>query len=134
MKEVELEAKIEKLDELLSFIDSELIDCKCPKKSKQQLDVAAEEIFTNICKFAYKGGAGRAIVKISCDSRGAELTFVDKGQRYNPLDKADPDITLSAEDREIGGLGIYIVKKTMTKLTYEYREQQNILTIKKDFE
>ena len=61
------------------------------------------------------------------------ITFIDNGIPYDPLAKVDPDVTLSLEERDVGGLGIYLVKKTMDDILYEYKDGQNILRIKKKF-
>ena len=100
-----------------------------------QIDVAVEEIFMNIASYAYAPATGTAqvILTLCEEPRGVEITFIDGGVPYDPLAKEDPDVTLSAQERQIGGLGIFMVKKTMDAMTYEYRDQKNILKIKKLF-
>ncbi len=104
-------------------------------KIQFQIDVAVEELFVNIAHYAYTPETGTATirVKIEEDPLSASITFIDSGIPYNPLEKEDPDVTLSAEERGIGGLGIYMVKKSMDDMIYEYTDGQNILTIKKNF-
>ena len=101
-----------------------------------QIDIAIDELFGNIAHYAYKPDVGEATVRVEVveDPMAVLITFIDKGVPYDPLAKADPNTTLSAEEREIGGLGIYMVKKTMDEITYEYRDGQNILAIKKNLQ
>lgn len=131
--ELELEATPEALQTVLDFVDARLEAADCPPKPKMQLDLAVEEIFVNIAKYAYAPEIGKATVKIevSDDPVTVTITFVDRGAPYDPLKKADPDVTLSAEEREIGGLGIFMTKKVMDDVLYEYKNGQNVLTLKK---
>lgn len=128
-----MEAKLENLDQVLSFVDKFLDELQCPPKPQMQLDVAVEELFVNIARYAYAPNVGQASIRLKSDDdpSGVSVTFIDRGVPYNPLAKADPDVTLSAEQRQIGGLGIYMVKKSMDKMEYEYKDGQNILTITK---
>ena len=104
-------------------------------KTQMQVDVAVEEIFVNIAHYAYAPGTGAATVQAeaSAETKTLTVTFIDSGVPYNPLEKPDPDVTLSAEDRQIGGLGIYMVKKSMDDMRYEYRDGRNVLTLEKRF-
>ena len=97
--------------------------------------MAADEIVTNISMYAYAPGTGDFTVNFAFDGeeRAAEITFVDEGVPFDPLAKDDPDVTLSAEERQIGGLGIFLVKKTMDDMTYRREDGKNILTIRKKF-
>ncbi|MCR5623971.1 MAG: ATP-binding protein [Lachnospiraceae bacterium] len=133
MKEIEIEAKVDNLDEVIQFVDEQLELKECPMKAQMQIDVAVEEIFVNICNYAYDKGVGTAIIRVEIfeDPISVVLTFIDNGVPYDPLAKDDPDVTLSAEEREIGGLGIFIVKKSMDEVAYEYKEGKNILKLKK---
>ena len=126
MKELTTEASIAKLDEVIDFIDAVLEEHGCPMKTMTQINVAAEEIFVNI---AHYSGSEKATITISKSDDMAEITFTDSGRPYNPLEKPDPDITLSAEERGIGGLGVFIVKKTMDSVSYNYRDGCNIFTM-----
>ena len=134
-KELTLDAKVENLDEVLAFVDAELEAAACPSKTQMQIDVAVEEMFVNIAHYAYTPGTGTATLRVKTerDPGAAEITLIDRGIPYNPLAKPDPDVTLSAEERKIGGLGIYMVKKSMDEVNYEYRDGQNVLTLKKRF-
>jgi uncharacterized protein (TIGR02172 family) len=131
--ELELEAVVENLPYVQEFIDSHLEKTGCPPRAQMQIGLAAEEIFVNIASYAYAPGTGTAVVRIrtQADPKRVTITFLDQGVPYDPLEKPDPDITLSAEERQIGGLGIYMVKKSMDDMKYEYRDGQNVLTIEK---
>ena len=131
--ELNIEAVTENLQQVLDFVDSRLEKVGCSPKSQMQMDIAVEEIFVNIANYAYHPGKGNASVRVevSGDPVTVTITFTDRGIPYDPLKKADPDVTLSAEEREIGGLGIFMTKKVMDDVSYEYRDGQNILTLKK---
>ena len=133
MKELTIKASNESLEAVLAVVDEELEASGCPMKTRMQIDVAVEEIFVNIASYAYAQGTGMARVRVelSKDPAMVTITFADQGIPYDPLGRSDPDLTLPAEERPIGGLGIYIVKKTMDEVIYEYRDNQNILVIKK---
>ena len=132
-KELTLEAADTRLAEVLAFVDGELEGLDCPMKTQMQVDVAVEEIFVNIAHYAYAPGSGQATIRVetSLEPKSVTVTFTDRGIPYDPLSKPDPDVTLSAEERQIGGLGIYMVKKTMDEMEYEYRDGQNVLRLKK---
>lgn len=133
MKELRLEAKLESLDEVLAFIDAELESVDCPMKVQMQLDVAVEELYVNIAHYAYAPGTGEAVISIDIteDPTIVTITFKDSGVPFDPTAKADPDVTLSAQERQIGGLGIYMAKKGTDEMKYEYKDGQNILSISK---
>ncbi len=134
MKSITVEAKIENVDKVTEFVNEVLEEKECPLKVQMQLDVAIDEIFGNIAYYAYGKGRGNATIQIEMEDNPPKitLTFIDQGIPYNPLESKDPDITLDIEDREIGGLGIFLVKKTMDELSYKYVDGQNILTMKKE--
>jgi anti-sigma regulatory factor (Ser/Thr protein kinase) len=133
MSELNIEALTENLDQVLAFVDKELESIECSIKVQTQVDIAVEELFVNIAHYAYNPETGPATVRVEMDKNPPAIiiTFIDHGIPYDPLAKADPDITLSAEERQIGGLGIFMVKKSMDNIEYEYKDGQNILTIKK---
>ena len=134
MKELTLDATIENISTVTAFVDEELEKINCPVKAQMQIDIAIDELFSNIANYAYQPSVGPATVKVEVieDPMSVVITFIDGGIPYNPLEKEDPDITLSAEEREIGGLGIFMVKKSMDNIDYEYKNGQNILRIKKN--
>ena len=133
MKEFETKALINKIPEVTAFIDEELEKLGCSMKDQMQIDVAIDELFANIAHYAYGKQIGDVKVSFDFDpeTRIASVTFTDSGIPFNPLENDDPDVTLSLEDREIGGLGIFLVKKTMHAIEYLRENGQNILTIKK---
>ena len=98
-----------------------------------QIDIAIDELFSNIAHYAYTPDTGEATVRVEVTESplAVIITFIDHGVPYDPLAKEDPDTTLSAEERQIGGLGIYMVKKSMDEIAYRYQDGQNILMIKK---
>ena len=133
MYELEIAAEIEKLPEVLAFLEQHLEEVDFPPKAQMQIAIAVEEIFVNIAHYAYAPKTGMASVRLELSSEPASavITFLDRGVPFDPLAKPDPDVTLSAEDREIGGLGIFMTKKTMDDVRYEYRDGQNILKLEK---
>ncbi|MBO4845999.1 MAG: ATP-binding protein [Lachnospiraceae bacterium] len=133
MKRLDIEANVDKLNDVLEFLEEQLDENNCSPKAQVQLDVAVEEIFVNIAHYAYSNKEdGRAIIDIEFPKDDyVSITFYDNGVPYDPLAKEDPDITLSADDRPIGGLGIYMVKKSMDEVAYRHENGQNIFTIGK---
>jgi len=131
MAELTLKASVGNLDQVLAFVDAELEKLDCSIKAQMQIDVAVEELFVNIASYAYAPGEGNATIRVETvpEPHAVAITFLDCGVPYDPLAKPDPDVTLSAEERQIGGLGIFMVKKSMDDMKYEYRDGQNILTI-----
>ncbi len=131
-----LDAKLENLDTVLAFVDERLEGLACPMRKKMQIDVAVEEIFVNIVSYAYGPEGGTATIQVSTSENpdAVSVTFIDSGMPYNPLAKKDPDVTLPASKRKIGGLGIYMVKKSMDDVTYVYENNRNILTITKNLD
>ena len=97
------------------------------------ITVALEEVFVNVAHYAYPNGSGDVSLSIDFDSESRRMTFpmTASGIPFDPLAKPDPDITLSAEERQIGGLGIFMMKMTMDDVSYVYKDGQNILTMKK---
>lgn len=134
MKELTINATVENIESVTAFVDEQLEEMGCPMKAQMQIDIAIDELFSNIAHYAYNPEVGPATVRVEVtqDPMAVVVTFIDKGKQYDPLAKEDPDVTLSAEERDIGGLGIYIVKKSMDDISYEYRDGQNILRIKKN--
>jgi anti-sigma regulatory factor (Ser/Thr protein kinase) len=122
---------VEALSDVLGFVDQTLEGYECPMKIQTAICVAIEEVFVNVAHYAYKDGEGDMTLGISFDAESREITFRmrDKGTPFDPLKKPDPDITLSAEEREIGGLGIFITKKTMDTVSYAYENGENVLTM-----
>lgn len=128
-REIKVEAQREKLDELLELLKADMEKKGCPADKQVSLEICAEEIFVNIASYAYGDATGEALITEEVTENGILLCFMDWGTPYNPLEKEDPDITLSAEERQIGGLGIYMVKNMMDSVSYEYKDGRNCLTI-----
>ena len=133
MERLTVEAKTENLTQVLAFVDQFLEAADCPMKAQLQIDVAVEEIFVNIASYAYEEGIGTTdiLIGVERDPAAAVIEFRDRGMAFNPLEKQDPDTTLSAEERQIGGLGIYMVKKSMDEVIYRWEDGENILVIRK---
>lgn len=133
MAEISVEAKREELDKVLEFVNEHLAQASCEKLVQLQINIAVEEIFVNIANYAYKTKQGEATVRLEVSGNPLQtiIQFMDKGHPYNPLGRMDPDLSLSAEEREIGGLGIYMVKQSMDQVEYRHDGTKNILTIKK---
>ncbi len=134
MKEMTLPAVVENIAQVTDFVNAQLEEIGCPMKAQVQIDIAIDELFGNIAQYAYNPETGPATVRVEVSDApiSVTITFMDHGVPYDPLQKEDPDITLSAEERGSGGLGIFMVKKTMDEITYEYKDGQNILRIRKD--
>ena len=134
MKELTIAATVENIETVTDFVNEQLEVLDCPIKAQMQIDIAIDELFGNIAHYAYNPQVGQATVRVEVieEPLGVTVTFIDNGIPYDPLKNDDPDTTLSAEEREIGGLGIYMVKKSMDEITYEYKDGQNILKIKKN--
>lgn len=132
MKEITVDAKPESIPVVTAMVADLLELNDCPIKIQMQIDIVIDEIIANISSYAYENG-GQVTVKATIieNPKAAVLTFIDSGIEYNPLEKEDPDTTLSGEERQIGGLGIFIVKKTMDNVEYSYENGNNILTITK---
>ncbi|MCD8338295.1 MAG: ATP-binding protein [Lachnospiraceae bacterium] len=155
MEQISVDAVVENINIVTDFVNEQLERYGCPMKAQMQIDIAIDELFGNIAHYAYSPEIGPATVCVEVTDRmdpGSEpeqeldgkmigkagslaviITFIDHGVPYDPLSGADPDVTLSAEERDIGGLGIYMVKKSMDEIFYEYKEGRNILRVKKHF-
>ena len=135
-KELKLPATVDNISAVTNFVEHELIERNCPKSAKAQINIAIDEIFGNIAQYAYNPENGDATVRVEVTDDPIEviLTFMDKGKPYNPLEKADPDVTLNAKERKVGGLGIFIVKKSMDEIDYHYEDGKNVLRIRKNIE
>ena len=114
------------------YVEGWLEEHDCPMKIIMQLSVALEEIFVNVAHYAYPNPPGELDIGLDVEDGMITICFIDSGTPFDPLAKADPDITLSADEREVGGLGIFMVKKTMDDVTYEFKDGKNILTLKKN--
>ncbi len=124
-------AKLEGMDVILAFV-SYLLDINgCSTKARTQVRMAIEELYVNVTLYAYPSQDGWAEMRGSVDNGMATFKLIDGGRPFDPLAKDDPDIMLSGEEREIGGLGIYMVKTMMDEVEYKYRDGCNRLTLRK---
>ena len=135
-----IEANTDNLDKVLSFVDQRLEELDCSMKVQMQIDLAIEEVYVNVAQYAYqhlppeerRKGMVSICVEDLEDPKRVEVTFADEGIPFDPLAKEDPDVTLNADSRPIGGLGIFMVKKSMDSVEYEYKDGKNILKFRKD--
>ena len=134
MKELTVNATVENIEIVTDFVNEQLEELLCPMKAQMQIDIAIDELFGNIAHYAYDPEVGPATVRVEVVDAplSVVITFIDHGVPYDPLKQEDPDTTRAAEEREIGGLGIYIVKKSMDEISYAYKDGQNILRIRKN--
>ena len=133
MNELKLDATVANIEEVTEWVNEQLNEAGCSVRARIQIDVAIDEIFSNIAKYAYPEGNGKASVKLEITENPltAVITFTDSGLPFNPLKTKIPHIGRKAEEREIGGLGIFMVKKSMDDVSYERSGNFNILKITK---
>lgn len=134
MREMTIDATVENLDTVTDFINEHLEECGCSMKVQTQIAIVVDELFSNIAHYAYNPEVGPATVCVEVtegDEPTVSITMIDGGVPYDPLAKEDPDITASAEERDIGGLGIFMVKQMMDDIEYRYEDGKNILTVRK---
>lgn len=132
-KRITVEAKLNNLSKVNDFVETFLQELECSPKVQMQLELVVEEIFSNIANYAYGDEAGNVIIegKLEDDAAKFRLRFMDKGTPYNPLEQPEPDVNKGIDERPIGGLGIFLVKKNVDDITYQHEDGQNILTIVK---
>ena len=120
--------ELESIPKVCQFLEQTLEEQGAPIKAIVQVNIAADEIFSNIARYS-----GAAVAQVDCEIMAgrAVIRFVDDGQPYDPTGQPEPDITLPVEEREIGGLGILMVRRTMDEVSYEYEAGRNVLTIEK---
>lgn len=130
---IKVPAEMSYLADVLSMIRDVLSEGNSGEKSALSVEIVVEEIFTNICDYAYNSGNGQAFVtcELYKDEGLLRIIFEDQGKKYNPLESEDPNFDIPLEDRPIGGLGIFMTKQMMDKVEYDYRDNKNILTIEK---
>lgn len=134
MKQITVEATLENLSVIQEFIETELEANDCSMKATMQILIAVEEIYVNIAHYAYNPEIGSATVMctIGGDPIAVSIQFLDSGKPFDPLAKEDADVTLPEEEREIGGLGIFMVKQSMDFVDYKYEDGKNIFTMVKN--
>ena len=133
MKDITVDATVDNLEVVQDFVREELEKQDCSMKVMMQIEIAVEEIYVNIVHYAYNPSVGKATIRCEVTDNPMQvmIQFLDSGKPFDPLAKEDADITLSADEREIGGLGIFMVKQSMDEVNYEYKDGKNVLTIKK---
>lgn len=133
MKKITVNATTENIHTVTDFINKELELYNFSSKSKMKIDIAIDEFFSNIVNYAYSPSVGKATIEIEITENPlrATITFIDKGKPYNPLEAKEPDVSIPLKEREIGGLGIFMAKKCVDELSYQYKDSKNILTITK---
>ena len=133
MAEIDVAAVKENLQQVIAFVDRELEQSGCERDTMLEIDMAVEEIFVNVCSYAYDPEVGQTTIRteIVKEPLSVILSFIDGGVPYDPLKMTDPKLNIPIKERSIGGLGIFLVKQTMDDVAYEYRDGKNILTIKK---
>ena len=135
MEKITVEAVLENLQTVIDFATEKLEERDCSMKIIMQTELVVEEIFVNISSYAYNPETGSATFCIEFEKNpdAMLMTFIDGGKPYNPLEQAAPDTSLSVDEREVGGLGIFLVKKNVDEISYEYTDGKNILHMKKFF-
>lgn len=133
MPELRVQALTANIAVITDFIDSHLEEADCPLKAQTQIDIAVDEICSNIAFYAYGPEKGDILVSYDFDpdTRLCTITFSDSGIPFDPLAVKEPDTTVPVEERDIGGMGIFLVRKTMDQVSYEYKDGMNHLTIQK---
>ncbi len=134
--EITLKASMDNLDKALGFVEEQLEEAGCPMKISMKIAVCVEELFVNIVNYAYDGEEGECQLAVEIDENQphkVRLTLSDSGKSFNPLEKEDPDTTLDAEERDIGGLGIFMVKNIMDTISYERKDENNIIIMEKNW-
>jgi anti-sigma regulatory factor (Ser/Thr protein kinase) len=134
VKEWTFEASVEQIPRLTEQIEALLEGLDCPMKAMMQISVAIDELMANVASYAYAPGKGDVTVRFDfdADTRTVAITFIDSGIPYDPLAKPDPDVTLGAEERKVGGLGIFLVRNIMDEVKYTRSDDgKNILSMTK---
>ncbi len=133
MKKITVDATVDNLQQIIDFATEQLEERDCPMKVVMQMELVIEEIFVNISSYAYHPEIGPATFCVEFEENppAVLMTFIDGGKPYNPLEKSDPDTTLDIDERDVGGLGIFLVKKNVDEISYRFDDGKNILNMKK---
>lgn len=131
MRELTVTATMDQIPVITAFVEEELERRQCPPKIRLQLELVIDELISNIVRYAYGDDGGDITVQLEWeeDPAAVVLTFVDQGVPYDPLQRQDPDVSLPAEQRQNGGLGIFLVKQLMDRLEYQFTDGQNVFTV-----
>ena len=135
MQELTLEATVDHITQVMAFVDAQLDAAACATKTKRLIDVAIDEVLSNIVHYAYAPETGMVTVQVEIhrEPRVVEIIFIDAGVPYNPLTQEDPVAGQTCKERKAGGFGIYIVKKSMDDIQYEYIDGCNVTKIIKSY-
>lgn len=133
-KEFTIDADVNNVEKVEEITANFLNEVAGEKINPSRVFVVIDEIFSNIAYYAYSGEKGMATIKLDWDNENSlfTITFVDRGIQFDPMKKIDPDVNLSAEERKVGGLGIFIVKRIAKSVKYEYKDGQNMLSVTLD--
>lgn len=131
MKEICLKATLDNLNTVNAFVETELEASQCPMRTAMKIMVALEELYVNVANYAYGEETGDVTVQVDAQPGRMQIRLLDNGMAYDPVANPEPDITLSADERQIGGLGVYMVKKSMDVFTYQRTNNQNMVLIEK---
>ena len=132
MNQITVPAQIERVNEVFAFIAEKMTDAGMDIKIRNSVKIAVEEVFVNISSYAYPVEAGNVTVSAITESDKIIIRFQDSGTPYDPLAREDPDTTLSLDERDIGGLGVFMTKEIMDTVEYRYENGQNTLIISKN--
>ena len=135
MRELEIGAELQNMETVRSYVTEQLEEAGFGPKQIMEVELAVEEIFCNIANYAYKPEKGNVLIRCEVeetDKCRITIEFIDQGVPYNPLERSNPDITLEAEERDIGGLGIFLSKAMTDSMDYRYEDGKNILVITKE--
>jgi len=133
---ITMKATMDNLDYVLEFVERNLNTTDCPMKITMKIVLCIEELYVNIVNYAYDGYEGDCTICMEVPDdipNKVKITITDQGKYFNLLEQENPDITLDADERDIGGLGIFMVKSTMDKIDYERKEGDNVIVLEKSW-
>jgi len=131
LKQFKSKAVMNQFEQFIGFVEDALGSVGMAQKNIFSLMTVSEEIIVNIIHYAYDEKPGDLEIIFEGDEQNVRLTFIDKGTPFNPLTQSQVDTSLKAHEREIGGLGIHMIKSMTDRMMYDYKEGKNILTIEK---
>lgn len=133
MQRFTVDAAIENIPAITDFVNSQLKAHACPLQTQYEIDIAIDEIVSNVARYGYPSGKGEITVQVQWQENPLTvvIVFIDQGIAYNPLRQKEPNLTLCAQERPVGGLGIFMVKHMMDNVQYERRGRENVLSLSK---
>ena len=125
--------EIQEIENVYSFISRFFSDCEIDISIENLFKMAVDEILSNIVYYGFEESQEGAIVVVSIqiDSNAVSITFRDNGKPFDPLSIEEPDISLGIDERQMGGLGIHIIKNSFNEVHYSFENGYNVLTLKK---